>query len=444
MRASFLLIIVLHAAPAHSLTLGEALRHVYEHDPELQAVRSNVRSFDERLAIAKSGYRPKLSASTSGELRHVDEGSSSYDLNTFRSSVSLDQNIYRGGATRAEVRRARSEIASSHQQLRIAEQDVFFAAIEAYLSVRRDEAILVAASSNQDRLERQLQAAEDRFRFGEVTRTDVAQAEARLAAAVADRFRAEADLELARARFRETIGLEPNDISDPGEQIRLPSDLETALATSDDVPEVLAAEYSLDASRHNVDARFAELYPRLDLRGEANHVEDPSRSIDQQSDLAASAILTIPLFQGGAEYAQVREAKQIAIENRYRVDDEVRAAEQRITAQWLELQAAEARLSSIRSQVRAAEIALDGVREEALVGARTVLDILDQEQELFESEIDLARTLFDQRLAAYGLAAAMGRLSATELNLSVEIYDPLINLGYTESRWIGVNVREEE
>ena len=438
----FLTMIFAHDAGA--LSLAQALSHVYDHDPELRAARSNLRAVDESIALAKSGFRPSVTTSGTSEYRNVQQDSSQYDLATVRSALTIDQNIYRGGGTRAEVSRARSESAANREALRIAEQAIFLDAIEAYLAVWRDQRIRLASMANETGLEKQLQAAEDRFRFGEVTRTDVAQAEARLAAARSDRILAESRLDISRSRFVETVGLQPDQLDSPVLLKAVPPDLPAALSDVEQVPEVRNAELIFAASRHDIDVQFSGILPRLDVQAEAVHVEDPSRSIDRQSDFVASATLSIPLFQRGAESARVRRAKQFAIENRYRIDDAMRAAEQRITARWYDFQSARARLTSVSAQVRAAEIALEGVRAEALVGARTVLDILDQEEELFGAQVDYAQTQFEHILASYALASAMGDLTADRLMLDVDIYDPLINLRYTEDRWVGTDVRAVE
>lgn len=434
-------IVVFGTTPAAALELTEALSHTYNVEPALLAARSSTRSADESLAIAKSGFRPQISVTGSTQYVRRDNSFDTFQLNTTRSSITVDQNIYQGGATVAEAKRARHEIAASQQQLRAAEQNVFSQAIEAYLAVLRDQSVLAAAEANESRLERQLQAAEVRFEFGEVTRTDVAQAEARWAAATAERIDAESQLSVAQSRFVETIGLEPENLQYPALPEDLPVRLDDATAFVDNVPDVMLAEFNLFAAQSNIDVQYADILPRLDLQGSASHAEEPTNAIDRESELSATATLTIPIFQGGGEYARVRQAKQRAIENRYQVDDARRAARQQIQSQWLTLQSATARLTSITAQVRAAEIALDGVRQEALVGSRTVLDVLDQEQELFNAEVDEAQTRFDQLQAAFALKSAMGRLTARELNLDVNLYDPLSNLRYSEDRWIGVDVQ---
>jgi TolC family type I secretion outer membrane protein len=284
--------------------------------------------------------------------------------------------------------------------------------------------VVQLAITNQQRLERQRQATVDRFEVGEVTRTDVAQAEARLAGAAADRVRAEGQLAQAIARFEAVVGFRPDNLTTRFAEITRPASLIEAQARGEKNPGLTAAEFAVDVALADVRVAQADLLPTVDLDGAVGYTDEPTDTIGSQTDARIAATVTIPLYQTGAEYSRVRQQKQVVEQRRRELDDARREVNQNVTEAWEGLLTASAAARSFEEQVRANQIALEGVRTEAQVGARTVLDVLDAEQELFQAEVDFVDARATEVVALYALQAAMGELTAQALGLAVEIYDP--------------------
>jgi TolC family type I secretion outer membrane protein len=308
--------------------------------------------------------------------------------------------------------------------LQSVEQEVFLDAVTAYTDVVAAKRVVDLAINNEQRLERQRQATVDRFEVGEVTRTDVAQAEARLAGAVAERVRAEGQLAQAIARFEAVVGFRPGDLTTRFPDVTRPASLIEAQARAEKNPTLTAAEFAVDTALADVRVAQAALLPTLDLDGSVSYIDEPTDTIGSQTEARIAATLTIPLYQTGAEFSRVRQQKQVVEQRRRELDDARRQVNERVTQAWEGLITAVASARSFEEQVRANRIALEGVQTEAQVGARTVLDVLDAEQELFQSEVDLVDARATEVVALYTLESAMGELTAEALELDVEVYEP--------------------
>jgi len=411
------------AAPAAADTLNEALLSAYLNNPELEAGRARLRAVDEGVPEALGEFRPRLTLD--GDLDRVDsETDLSADARTTRSaSLTLQQSLYSGGGSLAGVARAENEVRAERGRLLALEQDVLLDAIDAYASTWRDRAVLELAQNNEDRLERQLQATRDRFEVGDVARTDVAQAEARLAGAISEVEQARSDLAASAAAYREIIGMTPGQLEAPDPAAELPGTEGAAQALAETNPSVTAADFTLRAARDSVDEAFADLLPSLDLAGSVSVVDEPSSNLDWQRQARVGLDLSIPLYQGGGVSARVRQSRQRVDEQQNTLEASLRQVQRNVTASWRQLEAAQASIEAFESQVRANEIALEGVQEEALVGQRTVLDILDAEQELFDAQVDLVRARRDEVVASYQLKSAIGELTVLDLGLDVEPYN---------------------
>jgi outer membrane protein len=290
-------------------------------------------------------------------------------------------------------------------------------------------------------LTRQLQATNDRFRVGEITRTDVAQAEARLARARADREAAEGNLQNSRANYVRVIGAQPGALREPGPLATPVRSREEAISmAAGNNPNVIAANFDERAAIDNVDLIFGELLPSVSLQGQAFDNTDPSVRGGFSRGYQASAVLSVPIYQGGQEYSRVRQAKQQAQLARQVLDDTRRQSQEAASRAWDTLNTARAQVNSTRAQIRASEVALDGVSREALVGSRTTLDVLNAEQELLDARVSLVRALRDLVVASYALAAATGRLSARDLGLQVDFYDSDANYRAVRGRVVGTGV----
>ncbi len=424
-----------HAAPvagegAPVADLASALAEAYRTSPELEAARAGVRAAAERIPQALAGFRPGLFLqgsveSVRGDAETVFGTRSDLDNTASAAALALRQNLYAGGATTAAVRAAEAGFEAERMRLRDSTQNVLLSAVEAYVGVWRDRDVLRLSEANRERLERHLQATRDRFQVGEVTRTDVAQAEARLEQAKAEVQRAIAQLRASEATFRRVVGRPPAArLATPRGPAGLPEELGEALARVDDHPLVRAALMDLEAARAARRQALAGLLPQVDLEASLSVVDDPTTQLDWQRSARVRLGVSVPLWQGGAVHARVREAARRVEAAQRAVDAARREVARRVRTAFERLRATEAAIRAVEAQVRANRVALRGVEQEAAVGARTVLDVLDAEQELFRSRVDLVRARADRITAAYGLAAALGRLLPGEMGPVVEPYDP--------------------
>lgn len=441
------LLIALLSLPADSdaqVALPSALSKAYAESPTLEAARARLRVVDEGLPIARATRRPKAQITSSATLAQTESNKGSQGLRTLRTAVGVEQPLYTGGEATARIGRAEELIRAERSRLEDVEQQVFLAAIDAFTAVLRDQRILELALANEARLLGQLQGVQRRFRFGELTQTDVAQAEARYARGIADREAAAGRLESAGAAFRRVIGDPPGTLVPPAMPAELPIDLESVQASVDEHPAVRAARFDVAAARQEIDKALSTLKPRLSLRGDAGYVDDPGGRADWQSDVSVGALLTVPLYQGGGEYARIRQTRQVLTEERFRLQAVRRDVEEEAAASWYALLTARARLLALARQVESAALALDGVQQEARLGSRTVLDVLDAEQELFEAEVERTSAERDELLAAFRVKASMGMLTARAMNLDSVLYDPEAYYREVRGAWRGTGVAVEK
>jgi TolC family type I secretion outer membrane protein len=428
---------------ASGQTLEEALAIAYASNPTLLAQRAAVRAVDEQVPKALSNWRPTVTVTGEVGRERVDTESRFFSSKEPRIPRSyafiIEQPVFRGFRTVAEVQRAENRVRAERARLISVEQTVFLAAATAYVDVLRDQVVLEFNISNEQVLRRQLEAAQDRFAVGELTRTDVSQAEARLARAKADRIQAEGDLESARAVYRRVIGAAPEKLEKPGPVTGLPATLDEALAAAGSWnPGVLIAEFNEKAARDDVDLVVGELLPTVDITASFDQRRDAASRFSESETASVLGQITIPLYQAGLVSARVREAKQVASQGRLKVVESRRQAIEDTTRAWEALQTARARIVAFEAEIRANETALEGILQEALAGLRTVLDILDAEQELLDAKVNLVRVERDEVVASFELLSAVGRLTARELNLPVEFYDPAVHYSTVRGKFFGL------
>jgi TolC family type I secretion outer membrane protein len=428
---------LLVAGPVSAQTLTEAFAYAYNTNPQLLAQRALLRSTDETVPQALSNWRPTVNfTGAAGFSRAGSETPNAVTgANTptnFASFVNrsldlkLTQPLYRGGRTEAATRQAINNVQSERAHTLAVETTVFLAVAQSYLDVVRDQTLVEVARNNEAVLRKQLEATRDRFRVGEVTRTDVAQAESSLAQATAQRITAEGNLETSRAEYARAVGHPPGRLTTPRERPVLPATRDEALSLAmGNNNSVIQANFKELASRNNVDLIRGQLLPQISIVGDLSRNYAPSFSLrnSRQDAATVTAQLTMPLYEGGSIYAQTRAAEQTVGQQRSLVDDSRRQAVQDATGAWETLQAARASIASFGAAVRAAQIALEGTQQEALVGSRTVLDVLIAEQQLFTTQSQLVTAQHDAALQEFKLAAATGRLIAPELRLPVKLYD---------------------
>ena len=430
---------------ASAQSIKDALAQTYSTNPSLMAARARLRGVDEQVPQALSGWRPTVEMS-------AEYGSSSFQTNTLQPpnrsqhrdprsiEFSISQPLYSGGQTTAATQEAENNVKAERARLVTSEQNVLAEAATAYLDVVRDQLVLDLNINNVQVLNRQLEAIRDRFAVGEVTQTDVSQAESRLARANADRIQSQANLEISRAAYRNVVGDSPGRLVQPPQTADLPGNLSDAvkIATTQD-PRVAAAEFDELASSANVDQNFGALLPSIRVVGTASRFFDSTSETSRVDEYEGKFVLSVPIYQAGEEHSVVRAAKQAVAERRRRTDQARLDATEAATLAWEKLTSARARVVAFNAEIRAAEVAYDGVRREAEVGSRTVLDVLDAEQELLNARVDHARASRDEQVASYELKVATGQMTARRLALGVEVYEPEDHYREVRDKWFGLN-----
>lgn len=439
----------LSVMPAAAQTLEESLATAYDSNPTLLSERASLRATNEAVPQALSGWRPNVIVGAQVGKQRTDS-SGVFDSGVQNTTprevgVTVTQFLYRGGRTEASTAQAEAEVLAARSNLINTEQAVLFNGVTSYMNVWRDQSILELTINNEAVLARQLEASRDRFEVGEITRTDVAQSESRLARATAERIAAEGALSASRAVFQEVIGIYPGELAQPPLLEEIPDNqdaiVEASLASN---PSVLATEFFEKAAQHQIRVAVGALLPEISLRGDANTSRESSLEDSEQDELRILALIDIPIYQQGLVSSQVREFKQIASEARLDVDEARRNAKQSSISSWEALVTAQAQIKSLESEVDSQRIALDGVRQENAVGARTVLDVLDAEQDLLDAEVNLVEARRNDHVARYAVLQAMGLLTARYLGLPVEIYDPVEDYEAVRDSWFGLDAPGSE
>jgi outer membrane protein len=428
----------LSATPAAAETLREALLRAYQSNPDITAGRATLRANDENVPIARSSGLPGVN-STAGYTENLyDTGGSTGPARQANAGVNLNVPIYSGGAVRNSVRAAETRVEAGRFTLRGTEAGLFTDVVAVYNDVIRDEAIVRLNQLNVRVLQTNLQAARDRFEVGDLTRTDVAQSEARLALAEGQLRGAEATLIGSRENYIRIVGTPPGQLEPPPPLPNMPGDAQVAVNTAiDNNPALLAAQRSRDATRYDVNVARAARLPRVGIGlgttyynylGSVGGAAAIAGFRNDGIGLNGGLNLTLPLFQGGRPAAQVRQAQareSAAIEN-------VTAAERGVVAQarsaYASWQSSLRQIQSAEIAVNANKLSLEGVRAENSVGTRTILDILNAEQELLNSQVTLVSARRNAYVAGFALLAAMGRAEARDLNLEGgALYEPQTN-----------------
>lgn len=442
--------------PLAAETMESALAKAYQNNPQLNAQRAIVRQADEGVPEALSGYRPTISANatvgreftnTKQEIPPLPPtlpsgvSFSAQGLTTPRSvGVTGTETLFNGLQTANKVRKAESQVSQSRETLRVMEASVLLAAATVYMDVSRDSANLEVQQNNVRVLDRTLQDTQNRFKAGQVTPTDVAQAEAQLAAAQSTMHAAEATLMTTRANYRRVIGVEPASLAPAAPVDRLsPPTLNGAVALGiQQNPSVTAALYGVDVAQLQVKIAEGALWPTLTGQYAVQKQFEPALLTPKLYTNEVMLNLSIPIYQGGAEYSAIRLDKETVDQQRVTVDqvrDQTRAD---VVQAWGQLQAAKAEIEAAVRQNDAAARALTGVRNEAMAGQRTTQDVLNAEQALVNARQSLLVAQHDRVVASYSLLSAVGRLSARDLGLPVPIYDPQVHYQQVRDSWIGM------
>ncbi|KAF0146632.1 MAG: outer membrane channel protein [Rhodospirillaceae bacterium] len=436
------------AIAARADTLEEAMVSAYLTSPQLEARRAQSRGSNEAISQALANWRPSINL-VGQETHERVEGSSSgrpsaqyYAIHAAR--FTLLQPLYRGGRTVAQTEQAEAQIRADWKKLALVEQTVLLATATAYLNLWRDEAILTLTRYNEWVLQRQLQATRERFVVGEITRTDVAQAEARLASAIARREQSAGAVETARAVYAKVVGKMPGAMVLPVLVPDLPAtrDEAIALARRNNL-QVLATAYLADARAAGIRLARGEMWPTLSLQAKLGRTWQigASEAHTETAELVLS--LSFPLYQQGVVDSQLRSAKHTAGQYVYEAENARRQAIALAVQRWETLETAKAQIRANKARIVAAEVALAGVEQEAQVGSRTVLDVLNAEQERLDAQIALARVERDERVAAFQILAAVGRMTVQDRDLPLSAYDPKVHYHNIRDEWFGTSAAAE-
>ncbi len=428
-------------------TLHGALAAAYKFNPDIEAERANLRATDEEVPRAKSGYRPNLSASADvGAVTTDTDPGATTRRHPRGYQLDIIQNLFDGFRTTNGVNAAEANVRAGRATLHATEQTVLLDAVTAFMNVVRDRAIVRLRENNVRVLSQNLKATNDRFAAGEVTRTDVAQSRARRAGSISALDLARANLKTSRANYRRIVGSQPNRLTAASVPNRmLPKTLAEAVRrATNEQPTVVAALYLEQAARYNVERVWGELLPSVNVAANFRKRYDPSQQIDSQGTASVIGTLNVPIYTGGEVRSRVRQAKHLHVRQIQLVAQARTQAREAAVSAWAVLQASRAQLRSDNAQVEANQIALTGVREEEKVGQRTLLDVLDAEQELLDSQVRLVTTQRDLVVSAYSLISATGRLTARELSLSKVVYDPEEHYFDVRRKWFGISITHQD
>jgi outer membrane protein len=454
--ASVLLLACMGPMPALADTIEAALVRAYQNNPQLNAQRAQVRVTDENVPQALSGYRPKVAVTASAGYQYTDTLSNVSDLAVARSTpinganaprsvgATITQTLFNGQQTANRTRAAESQVSGAREALRALESSVLLSAATIYMDYLRDAAIVEVQKSNVRVLEQTLKQTRDRFNVGEVTRTDVAQSEAQLAAGKTQLLTAEANLTTTRSNFRRIIGNEPQNLA-PGSPVdrflpaTLPAAVELGLIQN---PNVTAAMFGIDVSYLQIKVAEGALLPTVTLQASVQQAYETSQILYRSFGASATAQVSVPIYQGGAEYSLIRQSKETAAQQRLVLDQTRDQTRANVVTAWGQLVAGKAQVASAQSQVQASEIALNGVREEAKAGQRTTLDVLNAQQALVNARVSLVTAQHDRVVASYAVLNQIGRLQPQVLNLPTTVYDPSVHYHQVRDSWAGVRTPE--
>jgi outer membrane protein len=460
------------STPVRAETLEQALVKAYLNNPSLNSQRAAVRATDEGVPQALSGYRPRITVTATGgeqsvstTSKNTSQLSSTAPLtctiascpqmgynpayyttqsganSPFSVGGTITQTIFNGFQTANRTRQAESQVLAARATLETTAQTVLLNAVTAYMNLLRDTAILDLQRRNVEVLQEQLRQTRDRFNVGEVTRTDVAQSESRLAAGRSQVLTAESNYTASQATYRQIIGDNPRGLS-PGTPVdrfsphSLPSAIRQGTAGH---PSVVTAQFNVDSAQLAVKVAEGALLPTVSVQGSytKNYLAVGSLNTIESYNASILGTVSVPIYQGGAEYSAIRQAKETLGQRRLDFETTRDSVRQQVVQAWGQLDAAKANIDATQAQVQAAEIALNGVREEARVGQRTTLDVLNAQQELVNARVSLVTAQRDRVVASYTLLSAVGRLSPRVLGLHVPIYDASVHYRQVRDAWVG-------
>jgi outer membrane protein len=442
--------LVVASPKLHAETLNDALAQAYRYSPQLDAQRATLRATDEDVARANSGYRPSINAQADvgrqkTEVRPNNGASATTSPRGF--TVQMIQPIFKGFRVTNAVNAAEAQVRAGREQLRNVEQQVLIDVVTAYGNVVRDQAILKLRESNLNFLNTELKATKERFAVGEVTKTDVAQSQARVALGQSDLDQAKANLKSSRASYEQVVGVPPQKLAEASANTKLlPKSLEDAIATGTrENPQVVSALYNEQAARYQVDEIRGELLPEAQLEATFTDRFDSSRQTEEAETASIVGRLNVPIYASGGEtHARVRQAKQTHLARIQEIEQARALVQSQVAQAWSQVTGFKAQLESDRAQIEANQVALNGVREEEKVGQRTRIEVLDAQLTLLRAQEALEITKRNIVVGSYTVIQTIGRMSVAEVGAVSTVYDPEAHYQEVRSQWWGIDITHDD
>lgn len=446
-----LMLATMFSSPARTETIFEALSETYKSNPALQGQRAYLRSVDENVAIAKSGYRPTIALTAgytdaNGQTKNSQVGmNNDNDGNTTSVGAKISQPLFNGFQTMNSVKAADSQVKAEQNNLSSAEQSVFLGAATAYLDVLQNAAIVNLQKNNEKLLKKRLEETMQRFNVGEVTRTDVSQAQARHSKAVSDRIASEGALAASKAAYAQIIGHAPEDLKEPKTISEiLPKNLDEAMNYAmDNNYSIKTAKNNFNAAAYTVAYNNGALLPAVSLDGVAAKVHndlDSTPGTNKTDNLEIGVNMTVPLYAAGKTRAQIRQSKYQKWQAQEQLLETERSVRASVESAWEYMESNDSKIKSIIDQIKANKIALEGVQKEEALGNRTILDVLDAYQELLNSNVEEVKARRDYYVSGMNLLLSMGKLTAENLNLNVELYNADKYYQETKGKWLSLSI----
>ena len=440
-------LLILPATPTRAETLPEVLVRTYQGNPVLNAERARLRGIDETVPMAVAAYRPQIMAMLTGGLQQVrvlfpDNTVQTATLRTWTIGLTVSQTLFNGFKTANTVRQSEANVRSGREALRNVGQGVLLDAVTAYTNVLANQTLVEAQRINATFLRETLGTTRKRLDAGDVTPTDVAQAEARQSRGLSDLNAAEVNLAISQAVYAQVTGAPPGRLAaaEPVDRL-LPRTREQAVAISrKDHPAIMAAMYDTDVAQLGTKIAESSLWPNLSVQGSVQRQWENDPTLSAKGNDIASVIgqANIPIYDGGFAAAQIRQSKELAMQARIVLELIRNQTQTAVIAAWASHEGAKVALSAAESEVRAANVALSGVQKEAQGGQRTTLDVLNSQQDLMAARARLIGAQRDRVIAAYALLSATGRLDVKTLGLNTPDYSPEVHYQQVRDAWGGL------
>lgn len=426
-----------HHVSSYRYTLQQALIQAYRTNPQLLKERATLRQTDEGVSQAHSGWRPTISANAAMEYGESNSGYNAHLGNTllrehtifsspgYGVGVNVSQPIFQGGKTVATTRQAIQKVKAERAQLTNVEQQVFLNVVQAYVDLQRTKQLLDLNRDNELTLERQAKLADQQFHYSQNTLTDVLQAKSQYKSAEADTKQAEADYTIAKSQFKKVVGvLPPADLVAPAPMpLSIKNEQEAEMLAVEQNPNLIGAKHAVEAQKAGLKVAFAALLPTITMQGSYNHGPNQNYSKSDQDYKQVMVQANLPIYQNGSEYSQIRAARQGISAAVHELDNQKRTVIQGAVSAWQKYLADQEKYLDNKTSVLLGQEAFRSIQQQELLGVRTMFEVLQQQQILFQQQRTLVQNHADLVLDSYALAAQLGRLTVEGLKLKTPVYN---------------------